>query len=105
MQTLNLKKGDQVKILAGKDKGKTGKIGKVLPKEGKVIVEGLNVHVRFTRARRRNEKGQRLEFSAPVWSAKVMLVCPHCGKSTRVAHALQGSRNVRKCKKCGREIN
>lgn len=99
---LSIKKGDEVKVLSGKDKGKRGKVLSVLPKSEKVVVEGLNVHVRFSRPRRRGEKGQRLELPSPLHLAKVMLICPHCGKQTRVGHEINDKGNFRKCKKCGK---
>ncbi|MBI2607782.1 MAG: 50S ribosomal protein L24 [Candidatus Doudnabacteria bacterium] len=104
MKMLRIKKDDQVKIISGKDKGRSGKVLEVLPKDGKVIVEGLNIHVRFARARRKGEKGQRLELSAPIWVSKVMLICPACGKTTRIGHEKTENNSYRQCKKCGRRI-
>ena len=101
---LNIRKGDEVKVLAGKDKNRTGKVLESMPKAGKVVVEGLNIHVRFSKPKRRGDKGQRLELPAPIPTSKVMLVCPHCGKPTRVAHERNDKGNFRKCKKCGRII-
>ncbi|MBI4049723.1 MAG: 50S ribosomal protein L24 [Candidatus Doudnabacteria bacterium] len=105
MTKLNLKKGDLVKLLSGKDKGKEGKVIKTFPKDQKVVVEGLNIHYRFARPRRAGEKGQRLEIPAAVTISKIMLVCPHCGKPTRISHERSNERNFRKCKKCGKLIN
>ena len=102
---LNLKKGDQVKVLSGKEKGRKGKVMEVNPKARTVVVEGLNIHVRFSKAKRKGEKGQRLELAAPLRASKLMLVCPHCGKPTRVAHTLTESGNYRQCKKCDKRIN
>lgn len=102
---LIIKKGDEVKLLSGKDKGKKGKVLSVLPKTSKVVVEGLNIHVRFQRARKMGEKGQRMEMPSEVHISKVMLICPHCGKPTRVAHELKEEGNFRKCKKCGKLLN
>lgn len=102
---LSIKKGDEVKILAGKDKSKTGKVLEVLPKEGRVVVEGLNLHVRFSRPKRQNEKGQRMEVPGPMPVSKVQLVCPHCGKPTRVGHNVTDAGNFRKCVKCGKNIS
>lgn len=105
MNKLNIKKGDQVKVLSGKDKGKTGKVLDVFPKKGKVVVEGLNIHVRFSRPRRSNEKGQRVELPAPIWVSKLMLVCPHCGKLTRVLRERTNRGGVRQCRKCTKIIS
>lgn len=102
--TLHIKKDDTVKILSGKEKGKTGKVLKVLPKNGKVVVEGMHIHIRFSRPKRRGEKGQRMEIPSAINVSKVMLVCPHCGKPTRVAHEVTGNDRFRKCKNCNKVI-
>lgn len=99
---MNIKKNDNVKVLAGKEKGKTGKVLEVLPKESKVTVEGLNIHVRFSRPKKQGEKGQRLELPAAMNISKVMLICPRCGKPTRVAREVTETGNFRKCKHCGK---
>lgn len=105
MSKMNLKKSDRVKVLSGKDRGKEGPVIRTLPEAGKIVIEGLNVHFRFSRPKRSGEKGQRLEIPAPISAAKVMLVCPHCGKPTRIAHEKNNEKNFRKCKKCGKLIN
>jgi large subunit ribosomal protein L24 len=105
MNSLNIKKGDQVKVMAGKDRGKSGKVLEVSPKLGKVMVEGLNISIRFSRPKRQGEKGQRMELPDRMPIAKVMLVCPHCGKTTRVAHEIKDNGNFRKCKKCSQLIS
>ena len=74
-----IKKGDKVKILAGKDKGKAGKVLQILPEEGRVSVEGLNILVKHLRPRRAGEKGQRIEFPSFVNLSNVAIVCPKCG--------------------------
>ena len=101
---MNIKKNDMVKILAGKDKGKSGKVLEVLSKSGKVVVEGLHIRVRFSRPKKQGEKGQRLELPAAINASKVMLVCPHCGKTTRVAREVTNNGIFRKCRKCGKVI-
>lgn len=101
---MNIKKGDEVKVLTGKDKGKSGKVLDAFPKNRTVVVEGLNIKVRFSRPKRAGEKGQRLELPAPMPAGKLMLVCPHCGKTTRVAHEVSSQGNFRKCKKCSKLI-
>jgi large subunit ribosomal protein L24 len=95
MNKMRIKKGDTVKVLTGKDKGKTGKVLEVLPKLGRISVEGLNIHVRFSKPKKQGEKGQRLELPAPIGVSKVMLLCPHCGKATRSGN---------KCMHCGKDI-
>jgi len=105
MNTLNIKKGDEVKVLAGKDKGKTGKVIEVRPKISKIVIEGINISVRFSRPKKQGQKGQRMELPSPMPLGKVMLVCPHCGKPTRVAHTITENGNFRNCKHCGKLIN
>jgi large subunit ribosomal protein L24 len=102
---LSIKKGDEVKVLAGKDKGKTGKVLEVFPKERRIVAEGLNLHTRFSRPKRQNEKGQKMQVPGRMPVAKLMLVCPHCGKPTRVAREITDNGIFRKCKKCGKTIN
>ncbi len=101
---LAIRKGDEVKILTGKDKGRTGKVLEVSPKDRTLVIEGVNIRVRFSRPKKQGEKGQRLELPAPLAISKTILVCPHCGKTTRVAHEINDQGKFRKCKKCGRLI-
>lgn len=98
---MKIKQGDNVKIMKGKDAGKTGKVVQVLPQEAKVVVEGLNIIVKHLRPQRAQEKGQRLEFSAPVAAANVQLVCPKCNTVTRVGYTvLADGKKQRQCRKC-----
>ncbi|MFZ4648335.1 MAG: 50S ribosomal protein L24 [Patescibacteria group bacterium] len=105
-----IKKGDKVKILAGKDNGKTGKVLQVMPDAGRVSVEGLNLLVKHLRPRRAGEKGQRIEFPSFINSSNVAIVCPKCGKQTRLASKLikgeagKKDQKFRICKKCGETI-
>ena len=102
---MTIKKGDKVKILKGKDAGKLGKVLKVLIKADKVIVEGLNLHMKYTRPRRKGEKGSKIFVPAPIGRPNVMLVCPNCNKPTRAAHTYLENKKVRVCKKCKNTIN
>lgn len=108
---MNIKKNDKVKILSGKDRGKTGKVLQVLPSEGKVSIEGLNLLIKHLRPRRQGEKGQRIEFPAFIQVSNVALICPKCGKTTRVAHKFLAQAEGRKdkkyraCKKCQEVID
>lgn len=97
---MKIKKGDAVKIMKGKDKGKTGKVIQSFPEEHMMVVEGINVRVKHLRARGSN-KGQRIEYPSPLAIANLMLLCPSCGKTTRVGFAISadGSKQ-RMCKKC-----
>ena len=88
------------------DKGtrKTGKVLEVSPKEGKVIVEGINVVSKHVKPRRMGETGGIVEREAALYASKVQVVCPKCGKGTRVAHKVEGGKKTRVCKKCGAEL-
>ena len=101
---MNIKKNDKVQILAGKDKGKSGKILQSLPRDNRVSIEGLNLLIKHLRQRRDGEKGQRIEFPAFINASNVALICPKCGKKTRVAYKIVEqngkSKKYRACKKC-----
>ena len=101
---MNIKKDDKVIVLSGKDKGKEGKVLIASPKTGKVVVEGVNVATKHQKARRQGEEGGIIKKETPVFASKVMLVCPKCGKATRVGHAVVEGKKVRTCKKCGAEV-
>lgn len=106
---MNIKKNDKVKILSGKDRGKTGKVLQVLPKEGRLSVEGLNLLIKHLRGRREGEKGQRIEFPAFINASNVALVCAKCGRPTRVGYKIlktesKKNKKVRVCRKCGETI-
>jgi len=97
---MKIKSGDKVKMLAGKDKGKTGKVLQVMPQDRKVVVEGLNLLIKHQRARKGGEKGQRIQFPAAVPVARVSLVCPKCGQVARVGYKIIEGKKARSCKKC-----
>jgi len=99
-----IKKDDKVIVLSGKDKGKEGKVLKADPKNGKVIVEGVNVASKHQKPRKQGEQGGIIKVETPIYACKVMVVCPKCGKPTRVAHKLVDGKNVRVCKKCGANL-
>ena len=105
MNKMSIKKGDTVVVLSGKDKGKKGEVIAVLPKDGKVVVEKINMVSRHTKPRRQGETGGIIQKEAPLYACKVMRVCPKCDKATRPAHkVLADGKKVRVCKKCGAEI-
>jgi len=81
---LKIKKGDNVKVLSGKDKGKTGKVLQVLPSWGKVVVENVNMHTRFEKSRKAGQPGKKVTFSSPMPISKLQLLDPHSGKPSRV---------------------
>ncbi len=97
---VHVKTGDTVKIISGKDRGETGKVLAVSPKEGKVIVEGLNKVTKHVKPRRQGETGGKVEAEGALYASKVMLVCTKCQKPTRVSHKIEGGKKVRVCKHC-----
>jgi len=107
---LNIKTGDTVVVISGKEKGKQGKIQKAFPAEGKIIVAGVAMVKKHQKPRGQGMPGGIIEKEAAIPACKVMLVCPACGKATRVAHKFvevegQKPQKVRSCKKCGATID
>ncbi len=101
---MNIRKDDKVIVLSGKDKGKTGKVLVADPKSLKVIVEGVNVATKHQKAQKKGQDGGIIKVETPIYVSKVQLVCPKCGKGTRVAHKIADGKKTRVCKKCGAEI-
>ncbi|MBZ9573029.1 50S ribosomal protein L24 [Patescibacteria group bacterium] len=101
---MKIKKGDQILIISGKDRGKRGKILEAFPKEGKAVVEGVNIRKKHVRPKKTGEKGQIIEMPAPINVANLKLICPKCGKATRVGYKIVDKKKNRICKKCGQEI-
>lgn len=103
---LHVKKGDTVKVLSGKDKGKEGTIIQASPKTGKVVIENINKVKRHTKPSQANPQGGIIVKEAPMSSSKVMLVCPACKKATRIKKTeLASGKFVRACKKCGEVVD
>lgn len=100
-----LKKNDQVEVIAGKDKGRVGKILKVLPGSSKAVVERVNIVKRHTKPREMNQQGQIIEKEAPIHVSNLQLICPECTKTGRVGKKiLEDGTKVRFCKSCGGAI-
>ena len=104
MNKMSIRKDDTVIVLSGKDKGKKGKVLEVMPKEGKVVVEKINMVSRHQKPRKQGDEGGIIQKEIPLYASKVMTVCPKCNKPTRVAHKIEGGKKVRVCKHCGAEI-
>jgi large subunit ribosomal protein L24 len=103
---MKIRKNDTVVIIAGKDKGKRGKVRRVWPDGEKVIVEGANMIKRHSRARRAARQAGIIELEAPIHVSKVMLLCGKCGTATRVGfHFLADGKRVRVCKSCQEVID
>ena len=105
-KNIHVKAGDRVVVLSGKDKGKMGNIKKIVAKDSKVVVEGVNI---ITKAQRPNPmagvQGGLVKIEAPFDSSKVMVVCPGCEKPTRIKHEIVDNKKVRVCKKCGEKLD
>lgn len=103
---LKIKKGDTVKVLSGKDKGKTGKVLRVLPSLRKVVVENANMHTKYEKPRGTRQRiGQKISFASPMSVSKVMLIDTHSGKPTRVGYQiLEDGTKQRIAKKSGKAV-
>lgn len=99
-----IKKGDTVQIITGKNKGKSGKVLRVLSENEKVLVEGINVFKKHSRPKKQGEKGQIIEVTRPLSISNVMLFCSSCKKPRRVGIKMEGDKKVRVCKKCEAKI-
>ena len=97
---MKIRKGDTVQIIKGRDAGKAGKVLKVIEDSNRATVEGLNLLVKHMRPRKGGEKGQRIQFPAPLSLSNLMLQCPSCGQTTRVGYQVSEGKKSRQCKKC-----
>ena len=104
MNKMSIKKDDTVVVITGKDKGQRGKVLTVIPKEGKVVVEKINLVSRHTKPRKQGDEGGIIQTEAPLYACKVMRVGPKCDKPTRAASKMVDGKKVRVCKHCGAEI-
>lgn len=102
---MRIKKGDTVKIIQGKEKGKTGKVLKIMPKDERILVEGLNLYKKNVKPKKQGEKGQIVTIPRSMNASNTMLVCPACGKATRVGAVVENEKKVRVCKKCSARIS
>lgn len=98
---MKVKKNDTVLVLSGKDAGKTAKVLVALPKDNKIVVDGVNVQKKHKKARSAQEVSSIVNQSGPIDASNVLVVCPACGKATRVAYKVEGDKKARVCKKCG----
>src|SRR5437773_12508317 len=102
---MRLRKGDEVMVITGKDRGKRGRVQEVRPRDRNVIVAGVNIAKHHTKANpAKNQKGGIIEQPMPLGLGKVMVVCPHCGKPTRVANRMVEDTTARVCRPCGEVI-
>ena len=101
---MRIKKGDNVQVLSGNDKGKTGEVLEVLPKNDKIIVKGVNVRKKHVKAKRQGDESGIIAVECAIPSSKVNVVCPKCGKATKVGYSEEKGEKIRVCKKCGAKL-
>ena len=101
---MRIKKGDNVQVLSGNDKGKTGEVLQINPKTDKIIVKGVNVRKKHVKARKQGEESGIIAIECAIPSSKVNVVCSKCGKATKVGYQIEKDQKVRICKKCGATI-
>ena len=101
---MRIKKGDNVQVVSGNDKGKTGEVLEVIPKANKVVVKGVNIRKKHVKARRQGEESGIISVECSIPVSKVNVVCPKCGKATRVGYSIEKDKKVRICKKCGTKL-
>ena len=101
---MRIKKGDTVEILSGNDKGKQGEVLTVIPKTEKIIVKGVNVRKKHVKPRKQGEEGGIIQTECAIYSSKANVVCPKCGKATKIGYSIEKDEKVRVCKKCGAKI-
>ncbi|MDP2695880.1 MAG: 50S ribosomal protein L24 [bacterium] len=97
---MNIKKGDTVKIMSGKDRTKTGKVISVYAERNAVLIDGLNLFKKHRRPQKQGEKGEIITVPRPLSASKVMIVCSNCGEASRMGHKFEGDVKLRYCKKC-----
>ncbi|WP_042432887.1 50S ribosomal protein L24 [Senegalimassilia anaerobia] len=106
MNSMNIKKGDTVRVLSGKDKGKEGQVVCSLPSKQRVVVEKVNMVKKAMRPTQQNPQGGIMSVEAPIHVSNVMVICPECKQPTRVSHRVnEAGKKVRVCKKCGKDID
>ncbi|OGG37656.1 50S ribosomal protein L24 [Candidatus Jorgensenbacteria bacterium GWA1_54_12] len=100
---MRIKKGDNVRVMTGKDKGKEGKVARAMPSRGFVVIEGINVFKKHARPKRQGEKGEIIDVVRPLPASNVRILCPACGP-TRIAMKMDGKNKSRICRKCGKAL-
>lgn len=106
MKKMHVKRGDMVKVISGKDKGKEGKVVTAMPETGKVIVEGVSIVTKHQKARAQGQQSSIIKVEAAIDASNVMRICPSCGKAARTGiKVLDDGSKVRYCKKCQEVFN
>ena len=101
---MRIKKGDNVQVLSGNDKGKTGEVLEVIPKANKVVVKDVNIRKKHVKARKQGEESGIISVECAIHSSKVNVVCPKCGKAVKVGYKMEKDEKVRVCRKCGAKL-
>jgi large subunit ribosomal protein L24 len=107
MPGVSIRKDDEVVVIAGKDRGRTGRVVRVLPREGRVMVEGVaraTRHLPIRPTTRGGQQGGITHKEMPIDLSNVQIVCPTCGKPTRVGHRFEDDKKIRVCRKCGGDL-
>ena len=102
---LNIKKGDTVLVIAGKDKGKSGKVLVAMPADNSVVVAGVNIIAKHKKPRSANDKGGIIKKENKIDASNVQIICPICNKATRINHVEKDGKKIRECKKCGANLD
>jgi large subunit ribosomal protein L24 len=97
---MKIKTGDKVEVIKGRDRGKTGKVLRAFPVEGRIVVEGINMVKKASRPRKQGEKGQLIDLPSKTRVENVQIICPSCNKRSRVGYQGEGKKKERYCKKC-----
>ncbi len=103
--TLNVKKGDNVLVIAGKDKGKSGKVLTAIPADNAVVVSDVNIIAKHKKPKNAQDKGGIIRKENKIDASNVLVICPECNKATRISYAVEGDKKFRKCKKCGASLD
>lgn len=101
---MKFRKGDEVKVTGGKDKGKTGKIDKIFPELGLVLIPGINMYKRHLKARDPKRPAGIIDLVKPIPVGRVVLLCPKCKQVTRIGFSLKEDKKIRICRKCEQEV-
>ncbi len=104
-KSMSVKTGDRVKVIAGKDKDKEGRVLRSFPEKERVIVEHVNMVKKHQRPTNKRPQGGIMEIEAPIHVSNVMLICPSCSEPTRTGRVREDGARIRTCKKCGRPID
>ena len=103
--SMHVRRGDKVRVIAGKERGREGKVLRAYPEKERVTVEGANMIKRATRPSQKNPQGGIMQHEGPMHVSDVMLICPNCAQATRVGYRRESGARVRVCKKCGKDVD